>query len=151
MSFTLLIGGSPKTGPYERLARRLGVADRVRFLGYRPDVRECYFAADLLVHPTFYDPCALVTLEALACGLPVLTTVYNGAHELLPPPLDQAVIDDPHDAHLLAHRIQQWWDPRLRAAGTRAARQAAAAWTFEDHYRALLAVLEEAAARKRAA
>ena len=49
------------------------------FLGHRADPKDAYFAADFLVHPTFYDPCSLVALEALACGLPVITTRYNGA------------------------------------------------------------------------
>ena len=37
-------------------------------------MRDAYFAADFLVHPTFYDPCSLVVLKALACGLPIITT-----------------------------------------------------------------------------
>ena len=41
-----------------------------------------YAAADLYVHPTFYDPCSLVVLEAAACGLPIITSRYNGAAEL---------------------------------------------------------------------
>src|SRR5262249_20871888 len=72
--FRLLVAGSPRTERYEALARRLGVAERVCFLGYCAETRNCYFAADFLVHPTFYDPCSLVVLEALACGLPVITT-----------------------------------------------------------------------------
>ncbi len=67
----LLVAGSPKTAPFERLAKRLGVADRVRFIGYCDDMRNAYFAADFFVHPTFYDPCSNVVLEAMACGLPV--------------------------------------------------------------------------------
>ena len=78
--------GSPKTAECERLAHRLGVADRVRFAGYCSDMRNAYFAADFLVHPTFYDPCSHVVLEAMACGLPVITSRYNGASELLHPP-----------------------------------------------------------------
>ena len=68
-----------------RSAREVSRRTRaVKFLGFRADPRDAYFGADFLVHPTFYDPCSLVALEALACGLPVLTTRYNGASELLP-------------------------------------------------------------------
>ncbi len=35
------------------------------------------------MQPTYYDPCSLVVLEALACGLPVITTAQNGASELM--------------------------------------------------------------------
>jgi UDP-glucose:(heptosyl)LPS alpha-1,3-glucosyltransferase len=84
----LVVVGHPKVARYERHAHKLGIADRVIFLGHRADPKDCYFAADYLVHPTFYDPCSLVVLEALACGLPVITTQYNGVSELLTPPAE---------------------------------------------------------------
>jgi UDP-glucose:(heptosyl)LPS alpha-1,3-glucosyltransferase len=150
-SFRLLVAGNPDTAAWQRLARRLGVGDRVRFLGYCADMRNCYFAADFFVHPTFYDPCSHVVLEALACGLPVVTTRFNGASELMQPPREGYVIDDPHDLDQLAGAMKQLLDPSRRAASMQAARRAAAQWTFEHHYRHMLAVLAEAAARKRAA
>jgi UDP-glucose:(heptosyl)LPS alpha-1,3-glucosyltransferase len=149
--FRLLVAGHPRTERYERLATRLGVGARVQFLGPRRDIHNCYFAADFLVHPTFYDPCSLVVLEALACGLPVITTRSNGASELLHPPREGFVVTDPHDTDQLAGCIARLLDPVVRAECARAARQAASAWTFEHHYRRLLKVFEEAAARKRAA
>jgi UDP-glucose:(heptosyl)LPS alpha-1,3-glucosyltransferase len=142
--FTLAVVGHPEFTRYRRLAERLGVADRVKFLGFRADPKDAYFASDFLVHPTFYDPCSLVALEALACGLPVVTTRYNGAAELLSPPVDGIVIDDPHDAPTLAAAIGPMLDRGYRTAASQAARQAAARWTFENHYRALLDVLGEA-------
>ena len=82
-------------------------------------MRNCYFAADFFVHPTFYDPCSLVVLEALACGLPVITTRYNGAAEVLHPPREGFVIDDPHDLDQLAGAMKQLLDPARRAACAR--------------------------------
>ncbi|HEV3120157.1 MAG TPA: glycosyltransferase family 4 protein [Gemmataceae bacterium] len=149
--FRLLIAGHPKTARYEQLAGRLGIADRVRFLGPRRDVHHCYFAADFLVHPTFYDPCSLVVLEALACGLPVITSRSNGAAELLTPPREGFVIDNPHEHEQLADCMIQLLDSSRRAACARAARQTAALWTFEHHYQQLLDVFAEAVERKRAA
>jgi UDP-glucose:(heptosyl)LPS alpha-1,3-glucosyltransferase len=149
--FRLLIVGNAKTAPWQRLARRLGVESQVRFLGPRKDVHHCFFASDFLVHPTFYDPCSLVALEAMACGLPVVTTRANGAAELMTPPRDGFVVDDPHDHRRLAACIEQLLDPAVRQSCSAAARRAAAQWTFDAHYRMLLRVLEEAAARKRAA
>jgi UDP-glucose:(heptosyl)LPS alpha-1,3-glucosyltransferase len=149
--FRLVVAGSPDTAAFERLARRLNVAERVRFIGYCSDMRNCYFAADFFVHPTFYDPCSLVVLEALACGLPVITTRYNGAAEVMHPPREGFVIDDPHNLEQLAGAIKQLLDPARRAACAQAARRTAAQWTFEQHYRQMLAVFAEAAARKHAA
>ncbi len=149
--FRLLVAGNPNTARYERLARRLEIGHRVHFLGPRRDIENCYFAADFLVHPTFYDPCSLVVLEALACGLPVITTRYNGASELLSPPRDGFVTDDPHNHEHLAWCMSQFLDPIRRATCAQAARRTATQWTFDLHYRQLLQVFTEAAARKRAA
>ncbi len=150
-SFRLLVAGNPATAPFERLARRLGVAERVRFLGYVAQMRNAYFAADFFVHPTFYDPCSHVVLEALACGLPVITTRCNGASELLQPPREGFVLDDPHDLDQLAGAMTKLLDPARRSACSQAARRAGMQWTFEHHYRQMLAVFAEAAARKHAA
>ena len=149
--FRLVVAGHPRIEPYERLAGHLGIAKRVMFLGPRRDIHHCYFAADFLVHPTFYDPCSLVVLEALACGLPVITSRYNGASELMDPPHAGLVIDNPHDHRRLAWSMAQLLDPARRSACAKAARHAAAQWTFDHHYRKLLQVFEEAATSKRAA
>ena len=149
--FRLAVVGHPKDGKYRRLAARLGIAGRVVFLGHRDDPKDAYFAADFLVHPTFYDPCSLVALEALACGLPVVTTRYNGAAELLSPPGDGLVVDDPHDAPALAAAMAKLLDRGYRAAASQAARQTGTRWTFEHHYRALLDVFGEVRRAKRAA
>ncbi len=149
--FRIAIVGHPKFSRYERLAVRLGVADRFLFLGFRADPKDAYFAADFLVHPTFYDPCSLVALEALACGLPVITTAYNGASELLSVPENGLVVPDPHDSAALVAAIETMLDPDYRRTAAVSARHAAAAWTFEHHYRALLEVFAEVRAAKRAA
>jgi UDP-glucose:(heptosyl)LPS alpha-1,3-glucosyltransferase len=148
--FKLAVAGRTSNGPYETLARRLGVAERVRFVGFYADPRDAYFGSDLLAHPTFYDPCSLVVLEALACGLPVVTSRYNGASELLSPPDEGFVIDDPHDGRRLGQCLTLLLDPERRAGCAAAARQAAARWTFEHHYHDLLAAFAEAAAARRA-
>jgi UDP-glucose:(heptosyl)LPS alpha-1,3-glucosyltransferase len=64
-------------------ATALGIGDRVRLVGAVADVRPYYAAADLFVLPALYDPCPNAALEAMACGLPVVTTPTCGAAELL--------------------------------------------------------------------
>jgi UDP-glucose:(heptosyl)LPS alpha-1,3-glucosyltransferase len=149
--FTLVVVGHPNFRRYQRQTERLKIEDRVRFLGHRDDPRDCYFAADFLVHPTFYDPCSLVALESLACGLPVITSKYNGASELLTPPGDGIVIDDPHDAQELASAMAKFTDRDYRASASSAARQTGTKWTFEQHYQALLDVFGEVRKTKQAA
>lgn len=149
--FTLVVAGHPNFRRYQKLTEKLRIEDRVRFLGHRDDPRDCYFAADFLVHPTFYDPCSLVALESLACGLPVITSKYNGASELLTPPNDGIVIDDPHNAAELASAMARFTDRNVRAEASAAARQTGTKWTFEHHYQALLNVFSEARQTKQAA
>jgi UDP-glucose:(heptosyl)LPS alpha-1,3-glucosyltransferase len=151
VNFRLLICGSANYSRFERLARRMGIGERVRFLGFHPDVREAFFASDFLIHPSFYDPCALVTMEALACGLPVVTTKLNGGSELLPPALAALTIETPHDHQTMAKNITKLCQSAERASLSRIAREAAKTWTFADHYRALLAIFEEVARAKRPA
>jgi UDP-glucose:(heptosyl)LPS alpha-1,3-glucosyltransferase len=151
MRYRIAVVGSPKFARYERLARRLKIADRILFLGFRADPRDAYFASDFLVHPTFYDPCSLVVLEALSCGLPVITTRYNGASELISPPKEGFTIDDPHDHRSLGEAIVRLLDPATRSACATAARQTARRLSFEQHYQQLLQLFRQVAARKQAA
>jgi UDP-glucose:(heptosyl)LPS alpha-1,3-glucosyltransferase len=149
--FRIVVVGNANFRRYEALARRLGVRDRLVFLGFRSDPRDAYFGADFLVHPTFYDPCSLVALEALACGLPVVTSRFNGAAEKLSPPHDGLVVDDPHDARELGAAITDILNGDRLPARKAAAAAAGRRWTFEDHYRQLLELFEEVVARKRGA
>jgi UDP-glucose:(heptosyl)LPS alpha-1,3-glucosyltransferase len=149
MNFKLLICGSAKYQRYARLADTLGISERVRFLGFHPEVREAFFASDFLIHPSFYDPCALVTMEALACGLSVITTKLNGGSELLPPGLASLTIESPHQHAAMAQQIIRLCDHEKRTALAREAREAAQRWTFHHHYQALLEVFREVAERKK--
>jgi UDP-glucose:(heptosyl)LPS alpha-1,3-glucosyltransferase len=146
----LLVAGHAQTQHWQRLARHLGVERRVSFIGPCSDVRRVYFAADLHVHPTFYDPCSGVVLEALACGLPVITSRFNGAAELVPPAAG-IVVNDPHDHEKLASYLVEFMDPVRRDDAARAARAASQSWTLDHHYAKWLQVFEEAAESRRAA
>lgn len=139
--FRLLVCGASKDKRFQQQADRLGIRDRVKFLGFREDVRDVFFAADFLIHPTFYDPCALVTFEALACGLPVITSRFNGAAEKLPDSMQPLLVGNPHDTASLANAIHQLCSHETRLKLSRHARQAATEWTFEHHYQELLKVM----------
>ncbi len=98
----LLVVGQDRPRHFQRLARRLGVADGVEFLGGRDDVADLMLGADLLVHPARNEVAGIVLLEALAAGLPVVCTDICGyAHHvkaaragiLLPSPFSQEQLD----------------------------------------------------------
>src|SRR5947207_7313645 len=82
-TFRIVVGRDKAFGAYPRLARQLGVLERVALLGPRQDAKPFFGAADVFVLPTLYDPCPNAALEAMACGLPVVTSTKCGAAELL--------------------------------------------------------------------
>jgi UDP-glucose:(heptosyl)LPS alpha-1,3-glucosyltransferase len=110
----LLVVGNRRTSTFQRQARRLGVESHVTFLGPVDDPTACYAAADVYVQPTCYDCCSLVVLEALASGLPVITTSYNGAGELLTKGRHGYVVDDPFDPAPLADSMTKLLDGAIR-------------------------------------
>lgn len=79
----LVVGRDRREAAMRALARRLGIEARVRFLGAQQDVRPYYGAADCFALPTLYDPMPNAALEALACGLPIVTSTSCGAAELV--------------------------------------------------------------------
>ena len=79
----LRVVGRDNPRPFLQQAQQLGVAQAVDFHEATSQIQDYYNAADLLVFPTLSDPFANVCLEALACGLPVMTTTHNGAAEIL--------------------------------------------------------------------
>ncbi|TMG84649.1 MAG: glycosyltransferase family 4 protein [Betaproteobacteria bacterium] len=82
-AYLFVVGRDKARGRYRRLAEELGVGQRVALLGPQEDPRPFYGAADAFVLPTLYDPCPNAALEAMACGLPVVTSTKCGAAELI--------------------------------------------------------------------
>ena len=79
----VVVGKDRKLPAAQELSRQLGIAERTHFLGAQQDVRPYYGAADVFALPTLYDPFPNAVLEALACGLLVLTSPTSGAAELV--------------------------------------------------------------------
>ncbi len=131
-----LIVGRGEVEKYERLARRLRVDRQVTFCGFVEEIRDYHHVADFLVHPTFYDPCSLAVLEALASGLPVITTRENGAAESMTPGVEGFVVRAGHAGELAA-AIRLLLDPATRARMSVAARAAALRQTSEQSFRRL--------------
>jgi UDP-glucose:(heptosyl)LPS alpha-1,3-glucosyltransferase len=116
-AFHLLVVGREVDRPLRRLAAQLGVADRVHWHGLVPDPRPLYAAADVLVQPSWHDPCSLTCLEAMAMSLPVVTTVLNGVAELMSGATSQRggiPIEAPGEPDLVAHALAVLADPVLR-------------------------------------
>ena len=100
----LAIVGTTEGSPYLQLAERLGLSERVRFLGYRRDIAEIMRAVDLFVFPSRYEACTLVLLEAMASGLPVITATTAGGSEIVTPECG-AVLPDSEDTQTLVQAL----------------------------------------------
>jgi glycosyltransferase involved in cell wall biosynthesis len=79
----LIAGDGPDRPRLEDIVRRLCIADRVRFLGFRPDVSQLLEACDLFVLPSLYEGLPLVLLEAMAHQRPIIATTVPGNEEVL--------------------------------------------------------------------
>lgn len=117
----VIVGKDKHTRRMQALAERLGLAGRVHFAGPQQDVRPWYGMADVMALPTLYDPFPNVVLEALACGLPVMTTPTSGAAEILQG-RDCGRICDALDASAQAAALDDLLegDPELLEASARA-------------------------------
>lgn len=138
----IIVGRGNPSG-FAGLVAQRGVQDRVIFAGssQRPDA--FLHAADVLVHPTYYDPCSRVVLEALAAGLPVVTTRYNGAAERVVDGRQGYVIDSPDDVNALADRIERLADPGHRKSCAEQASEAVASITMRHHAERVLELYED--------
>jgi UDP-glucose:(heptosyl)LPS alpha-1,3-glucosyltransferase len=126
-------------------AQALGIADKVRFLGGRRDAEACYAAADLYCLPTRYDPFANSTVEALASGLPVLTTDTNGGAEVIRTGESGEVLPGDADAERLRAALFEWTRPGRAEAARGAAREVALANTAERMVARSAEILESVA------
>jgi UDP-glucose:(heptosyl)LPS alpha-1,3-glucosyltransferase len=119
----IVIGHDRHLFDYRRRAAKL--AGKVQFLGAQRDVRPWLGAADVFVLPTLYDPLPNAALEALACGLPVLTSTKSGAAEWITPGVNGDVADA-LDASAWLNILNAWREPARSRAAAPAARAAVA-------------------------
>jgi UDP-glucose:(heptosyl)LPS alpha-1,3-glucosyltransferase len=139
----LVVVGGKRLGRSVRAADRLGAGSTVTFAGPVDDVVPFYAAADVYVHPTFYDTFSLVVLEALASGLPVVTSRFNGAMELFTEGAEGFLLADPTNVDDLLARIEPLFDRGLRERMGGLARRLAERHTFSQNVDQVLSVYEE--------
>jgi UDP-glucose:(heptosyl)LPS alpha-1,3-glucosyltransferase len=112
----LLIAGRGNARRYRTTRLRFCREDPVQFLGEVADLIPVYAAADIFILPTIYDPFSNACLEALASGLPVITTRSNGISEIIDDEVHGSIIGNPANLVGLREAIQFWSDPSRRDA-----------------------------------
>lgn len=139
----LTVAGGGANRAFKALARRLGLASRVHFLGpvAAEELGALYRRSDALVHPTFADHCSLVVLEALASGLPVITTGRNGAAERMESGRHGFILEEPRDIEALAAALLGLQDREKLGTMRAAAIALRPQLDFAQHARRVLAWL----------
>ena len=145
----LVIGGDDRM-PYERLASRLGIAERVIFAGKGKNMKEFYQAGDIFAYPTLYDPFANVCLEAMSCALPVITSRVNGVSDIIRDGFNGLLLDDPTDDVQIAEKITCLADhPGKRNDMAEEACNLARHYSMDRHIEKVLALYSDVAGEKR--
>lgn len=131
-SFRLLAVGRGDIPRYRQIADEAGVADRVVLSGPQRGVENIFGAADVFAFPTFYEPFGNVITEAMASGLPVVTTRRAGAAELIEHGESGMLVEDPRNAAEIARAVEPFLgDAALRTRMGALAREVAREYTWE--------------------
>lgn len=146
----LAVAGSLEGSPYPAMAQQLGLQGRVHFLGFRRDISQLMKGVDFFVFPSRYEACTLVVIEALAAGLPVITTYQSGVSELIESDVKAGIVlDNPEDVKglqeamsLLAQNVE------VRAQMAAHARQVAEQQTWDSVARKYMHLFETVVARR---
>ncbi len=144
--FRVVVAGAE---PYARLLRRvteLGLGQMVVFTGPIRNMEECFADSDVFVLPTYYDACSLVVFEAMASGLPCITTQFNGAAGVITESVEGFILDNPPQADALAKKMALLLDPERRESMGRKAVTTAQQFTIQRNHQEILKILDSVVA-----
>lgn len=139
----IVVGTDQNSRAYQHEAMRRGLGARVHFVGAMPDVTRLFHAVDAVALPSLFEPFGNVVLEALASGVPVLSSAQSGAAERLPEAMQPFVVSDPTSPIEIAEKM----NALLGAAGglRSLARATAEHYTWRDYGEKLDAIISAAA------
>jgi len=139
----LVIGTGAELDDWKTRAEAAGLGARIRFLGFRGDVREVLRAVDGFVAPTRYEAYGLAVHEALCMGIPPIVSRGAGVAERIPPALHPLLLENPDDAAALAERMLAWAAnlPSYRAAALDAS-VAIRAWGWDQMAARIVDIVE---------
>jgi UDP-glucose:(heptosyl)LPS alpha-1,3-glucosyltransferase len=147
-NFKVMITGGR---PYKTLSTRikaLNIEDKILFTGPVRTTEACYANSDVFALPTYYDACSLVVIEAMASGLPSITTTANGASGIITDGKDGYVISHPPMSPDLAKKMQLLLDDEKRQQMSREALCTGRNYSEERNHQEMLELFDEVAALK---
>ncbi|HEV2045318.1 MAG TPA: glycosyltransferase family 4 protein [Chthoniobacterales bacterium] len=121
-------------------------SSRAEFLGELADLAPVYAASDIFILPTIYDPFSNACLEALASGIPVISTRANGFSEVIEHGVHGSIVDGAGDIASLREAIQFWSDPSRRSAARSTIVERASGFDISKNVEQTLAILLQVAA-----
>src|SRR6266496_665907 len=143
----LLVAGRGNEMLYKTKRLRFWREEPVQFLGEVADISRVYAAADIFILPTIYDPFSNACLEALACGLPVITTGSNGFSEIIEDAVHGSIVNHAGNLVGLRDAIRFWSDPSRRAAARSANIERASQFDISKNVEQTLEILTDVASR----
>jgi len=140
----LLVAGRGDASRYKTTRLRFWRQEPVQFLGEVADLTPVYAAADMFILPTIYDPFSNACLEALASGLPVITTRSNGFSEIIDEGVHGSIVDNPANLVALREAIGFWSDLSRREAARSANVERASQFDISENVAQTLEILTRA-------
>ena len=113
----------------------------VCYLGAVTDMPRYLAAADAFILPTIYEPFSNACLEALAAGLPVITTIHNGFAEIIESGVEGEAVQEANDIDALATAIQRWEDPERRGLIRPRLQEIASRFSIEENVKQTLSII----------
>jgi UDP-glucose:(heptosyl)LPS alpha-1,3-glucosyltransferase len=141
----LLVAGRGDVRRYKTARLRFWREEPVHFLGEVADLAPVYAAADIFILPTIYDPFSNACLEALASGLPIITTRSNGFSEIIDEGVHGSIVDNPANLVALREAIGFWSDLSRREAARSANVERASQFDISKNVAQTLEILTRAA------
>jgi glycosyltransferase involved in cell wall biosynthesis len=128
----LLVVGRDERAPFLQMIRDFHLDGRVFFLEPSSDIMHFYAAADVYTGPSLHDSFALPPIEAMACGLPVITSVTNGGSQIVTEGFDGFILSDAQDSAALSRLISRLYEqPDLSRSVGENAKRTAQAYSWE--------------------
>ncbi|AZO93929.1 glycosyltransferase family 4 protein [Halocella sp. SP3-1] len=143
----LLVVGKGKIDRFKKLAKNLGILSRVIFVGPSSEVEAYYAAGDVFVLPSIYDPCANVSLEAMASGLPLITSKSNGASGIIDHGKNGFVLNSADNVEQMIEYINVLKDSSLCVQMSKVAREKMLNYTKKNNHDKMLSIYYKIANR----
>jgi len=141
--FRLLVLGRGNPRFYKSLAHQLRLEERILFLGHLKNIEKYYAAGDVLLLPSFYDVFPNTCLEAMASGVPVVTTKITGVAEIITNGKNSFVVERGDRVEEIARLVKLLYDNNFRLAMAYEARRLAEKYSLENNINCNIKLYEE--------